>query len=81
MPGFASSCDLLQLSKVAGTGLELSQESSENSIVDEQGGAESGALGAQNGPIGPDLAVVVEAWPGLPEAIKVGILAMIRAAR
>jgi len=31
-------------------------------------------------PIDPDLAAVVEAWPKLPEAIKAGILAMIRAA-
>jgi hypothetical protein len=27
----------------------------------------------------PDLAVVVDAWPDLPEAIKAGILAMIKA--
>ena len=30
---------------------------------------------------GPDLAAVIDAWPGLPEAIKAGILAMIRAFR
>ncbi len=29
----------------------------------------------------PDLAAVVEAWPDLPEAIKAGILAMVKAAR
>ncbi len=29
----------------------------------------------------PDLAAVVDAWPDLPEALKVGIVAMIRAAR
>ena len=29
----------------------------------------------------PELAVLVDAWPELPEAIKVGILAMVRAAR
>jgi hypothetical protein len=28
----------------------------------------------------PDLAVVVAAWPELPEAIKAGILAMVKAA-
>jgi hypothetical protein len=28
----------------------------------------------------PDLRAVVEAWPTLPEAMKAGILAMIRAA-
>ena len=29
----------------------------------------------------PDLAAVVAAWPELPEAIKAGILAMVKAAR
>ena len=28
----------------------------------------------------PDLAVVVEAWPTLPEAVRAGILAMVKAA-
>jgi len=28
----------------------------------------------------PDLAAVVEAWPDLPEALKAGILAMVRTA-
>jgi hypothetical protein len=28
----------------------------------------------------PDLAAVAEAWPELPEAIKAGILAMVKAA-
>ena len=50
-----------------------------------RGGAESGALGAQHtlpeAPPGPELAAVVEAWPNLPEAIKAGIVAMIRAAK
>ena len=29
----------------------------------------------------PDLATVVAAWPGLPEAIKAGIQAMVKASR
>jgi hypothetical protein len=29
----------------------------------------------------PDLAAVVNAWPELPEAIKAGILAMVKAAQ
>jgi hypothetical protein len=65
---------------MAGTGFELSQDSSGNSTISDQSGAESGALGAQNGPDYPDLAEVAQAWPSLPEAIKAGILAMIRAA-
>ena len=33
-----------------------------------------------NGPDDPDLAAVMAAWPVLPEAIKAGILAMVKAA-
>jgi hypothetical protein len=33
-----------------------------------------------NGPLPPDLAAVIEAWDRLPEAIKAGILAMVRTA-
>jgi hypothetical protein len=29
----------------------------------------------------PELALVVEAWPDLPDAVRAGILAMVRAAR
>jgi hypothetical protein len=36
----------------------------------DPGAAESGAVRAREAPIDPDLAVVVEAWPGLPEATR-----------
>jgi hypothetical protein len=65
---------------VAGIGFEPTQDSSGKSTIAEQFGAESGAVDARNGPIDPDLAAVVEAWAGLPTAIKAGILAMVRAA-
>ncbi len=44
-----------------------------------QSGAECGALVAQATPLAPDLAAVVDAWSKLPDAIRAGILAMIRA--
>ena len=65
---------------MAGTGFELPQESPGNSTIANQSGAKSGALGAQNDPIDAELAEVVQAWPGLPDALRAGILAMIRAA-
>ncbi len=58
------------------------------------GGAESGAVGDKSGPSdaeddqgsspeasedSPELMAVVEAWPLMPEAVKAGILAMVRA--
>jgi hypothetical protein len=33
------------------------------------------------GEIPPDLVAVVDAWPTLPEAIRAGILTMVKAAR
>ena len=43
----------------------------------ENGCARQSALPAQ---IHPDLALVIDAWDGLPAAIRAGILAMVRAA-
>ncbi|MDA0991881.1 MAG: hypothetical protein O3A51_14165 [Verrucomicrobia bacterium] len=42
--------------------------------------AQGAAIDTPKAPGDPDLAAVVEAWPKLPEAIRAGILAMIRAA-
>ena len=63
-----------------GEGLKHMPESPGKADVSATGGAESGALGAQSGDIPPDLRLVVEVWGTLPEATKVGILAMVRAA-
>jgi hypothetical protein len=54
-------------------------ENADNSSGSAPSGAESGALGAPEAPLDPNLAAVVEAWPKLREPIKAGILAMIRA--
>jgi len=39
-----------------------------------------GASGPGITPQDPDLAAVVAAWPGLPEALRAGIVAMVNAA-
>jgi hypothetical protein len=48
------------------------------------GGANCGAPGAgnpaDNPPDDPDLVAIVGAWPTLPDVIKAGILAMVKAA-
>ncbi len=60
-------------------GSEHPAKTPENPPVSQQGGTDSGTLAGENLP--PDLADVVNAWPTLPEAIKAGILAMVKAAR
>jgi len=70
----------VQTKSVAGTGFEPAADSSEKADHPAESGAESGALGARNGPSDPRLATIIEAWPGLPEPIKEGILAVTQVA-
>ena len=42
--------------------------------------APGAAVDAENGPIDPDLQTTIEAWPDLSDAVKAGILAMVRSA-
>ena len=45
-------------------------------------GAVSGAVPVEKPPAGdPDLAQVITAWPTLPDAVKAGIVAMVKAAK
>jgi hypothetical protein len=68
----------LDLQEMAGTGFEQPQETSGKTTIVVEGGAESGALGAQSPVYPPDLQSVIEGWDFLPEPTKVGILAMVR---
>lgn len=68
--------------RVAGTGFEPLRDSTRKRPDPPNGGAQSGALSAppQNDPgIDAGLIAVIQAWPHLPEAIRAGILAMVRA--
>jgi hypothetical protein len=47
-------------------------------MISERGGAESGALRAQLVRTDRDLLTVVEAWPELHDAVRAGIMAMVR---
>ena len=42
--------------------------------------APDAAVGAENAPIDPDLQVIIDQWPDMSEAVKAGILAMVKAA-
>jgi hypothetical protein len=65
---------------MAGTGFESPPQNAGKLAIAYRSGAESGALGTDDGRFDIDLAAVVDAWPTLPDAIKEGILAMIRVA-
>jgi hypothetical protein len=59
-------------------GTRTPRENPEKTTVSEQGGAESGAHAAPMTVSNPDLAAVVTTWPKLPEAVRAGIVAMVR---
>ena len=58
------------------TGLEHTGDSTTNSQICEVGDAKNGARLISD----PDLATIIDAWNDLPDALKAGILAMIRSA-
>ncbi|MBM4225847.1 MAG: hypothetical protein FJ167_13985, partial [Gammaproteobacteria bacterium] len=66
--------------KIPPRGFEPSANLSQNLNNSQQGGAKCGALDSESRPIDPELAELVAAWPTLPEPIRAGILAMVRAA-
>jgi hypothetical protein len=59
---------------------KVAQNSTGKPALHERGGAESGAPTLTNSNIAPDLAALIDVWPHLPEPIKAGILALVRAA-
>ena len=69
------------MKKVAEPGLEQGAKPSGKAGVLERGGAESGAVDAQNAQIDAELARVIDAWPTLPEDVKASILAILDASR
>ena len=48
-------------------------------VDSQQGGAESGAVGAQNSPIDPDLELIIEVWPTLSDASKAELITIVKA--
>jgi len=47
--------------------------------VQDGGAAKSAAFPLEAVPADPDLALIVKVWPALPEPLRVGILAMVKA--
>jgi len=70
---------LLQCSQVPPRGTAHPAKTPGNRGASARQRAKSGAIEPETPSIAPDLAAVVEAWPKLPQAIRAGILAMIRA--
>ena len=65
----------LNLQQMAGTGFEQPPETTGKTAVVEESGAKSGA---QETLVDPDLEDVIQRWPNLPEAVRTGILTIVR---
>jgi hypothetical protein len=61
-------------------GLEPRADSTQNHAILTEGGAKSGAPDGEPAEIDRGLAELIATWPSLPEPIRSGILAMVRAA-
>ncbi len=75
---FASGTHLPWVFSSTRRGVEQVPKSSGKSDVPSEGGAKCGALSGDSGELPADLLLVIDAWETLPEAIKAGILAMVR---
>jgi len=48
--------------------------------ISADAGADAGAVETKTGRFSPDLQALIDAWPALPDAIRAGIVAMVKAA-
>jgi hypothetical protein len=81
----AARCENVPIFRVGDTGREHLAKPAGNPHISSKRGTESGTLGDDSAPrpikADPDLASVIAAWPNLPEAIRTGIVAMVKAAK
>lgn len=69
--------DKVQNGVVGDTGLEPVAQNAENASSSEKSDAESDVSGARNGAIDPGLALIIERWPNLPEAVRQQIVRLV----
>ena len=59
----------------------VTPENTEENTQSSNRAAQGAAVEHENAVIDPDLLVIIERWPDLPDALKAGIVAMIQTAK
>ncbi|MHC4517705.1 MAG: hypothetical protein ACYTAS_03880 [Planctomycetota bacterium] len=72
--GCARQCEAI----MGDTGLERPPLARSKTLISQERGTESGTVDVNKTPEDPDLALIVERWPSLPEHIKEAVLALVR---
>jgi len=87
MPGWMTrgrfchkSLALRALDELGGTRFEQTAFTPPRTPISETRGTKSGTPNAENTPSDPDLALIQERWPKLPEHIRQAVLALVRSA-
>lgn len=70
-----------EVREVGDGGLEPTPKSSGNMGYSEKRGTQSGTVGVECVPTDQDLQLIVRKWAKLPHAVRLGIMAMVQAAR
>lgn len=63
---------------MGGTRLELSAYLKGITADSPKGAAQSGAISTQFGAADPDLAMLIDRWPTLPEGTRAAVVALVR---
>ena len=87
-PGFAGVCEGMRYctnSHVEAAGIEPVSANADSSTGCKESltprGTESGTVGVECVPTDQDLQLIVRKWAKLPEVVRLGIMAMVKAAR
>ena len=78
---YANGCDTGRESATASSGEDRTRTPAENAGKTAFPAASGAECGASGGAIDADLETIIDGWFDLPAVVKVGILAMVRAAR
>ena len=73
----AATCQNVQVTQVAGTGLEQIDDLSGTSNICAEGSAKSSALSTETHSLDPQLQLLIQRWPTLSKAVQQQIMLLV----